>query len=101
MVRAQIVEGTLLFEPLERVTHVEESSSMSIIPGTADQVVVTRAWSIGTSRGDGYSGTTVTTTTCCGGASEEPAWVLDSRWERPPSAGQPVLPGGFRVIVGG
>lgn len=51
--RAQIVEGWLNFEPLERVTHVEKSSSMSLLPADLGTVAATRAWSIGTSRGNG------------------------------------------------
>ena len=58
-IRAQVVEGWLNFEPMERVTHVGLSSPMSVLSAEKGRVVGTRAWVVETSRGNSYSGTSV------------------------------------------
>ena len=52
--RAQLVEARLNFEPMERVTRIEDESLIAMLPTAA-----TRTWSIETSRGNSYSGVSV------------------------------------------
>ena len=59
VVRAQLVEGWLNFEPMERVTRIGESSPMSVLSTEVGKVVTTRAWAVETSRGNSYLGVSV------------------------------------------
>ena len=58
-IRAQLTEGWLSFEPMERVTRVDEEWPMSFLD-LDGRSVATRAWEISTSRGNCYSGVSVT-----------------------------------------
>ena len=57
--RAQIVEGWLSFEPMERVTQVGVSMPMSLLSTDAGETEATRIWAGGTSRGNSLSGVSV------------------------------------------
>ena len=59
--RAQIVEGWLNFEPMERVTRWGEVLPMSVLSTGRTSVVTTRAWTVQTSRGGDYAGVSVLT----------------------------------------
>jgi len=59
VVRAQLVEGWMNFEPMERVTQVAASSPMSVLATEAGNVVTTRTWAVETSRGNSYSGASI------------------------------------------
>ena len=80
VVRAQLVEGWLNFEPLERVTHVEASSSMSVLSTEVGSVVATRVWAVETSRGNSYSGSSVSRGSSLAFGREVRERVLGLRW---------------------
>ena len=80
VIRAQIVKGRLRFEPLERVTRVGVSSPMSLLSAEMERVVATRTWSVGTSRGNSYSGTSVSRGTSLAFGREVRERVLRLRW---------------------
>lgn len=58
-IRAQIVEGWLNFEPMERVIHVGVSLPMSVLSVETGSVVATSVWAVETSRGNSFSGCSV------------------------------------------
>ncbi len=80
VIRGQLVEGWLHFEPLEQVTHVGVSSPMSLLSGEKGRIVATRTWTVETSRGNSFSGLSVATGSSLAFTQEVPDRVLRARW---------------------
>ncbi len=80
VIRAQLVEGWLNFEPMERVTHVGESSPMSVLSAEFGRVVATRTWTLETGRANIYSGASVCRGCPLTGGQEAGERVLALRW---------------------
>ena len=79
-IRGQVVEGWLNFEPMERVTYVGVLSPMSLLSAEKGRVVATRTWAVGTSRGNRYSGTSVSRGNSLAFDREVQDRVLRLRW---------------------